>query len=291
MLGAIIGDVVGSYYEVLEIEYYKNNKSIRPYEERIKILDRETPLFNEHCSCTDDSVLTCAIYDAIKNGKCNYEKYLRLYGLREISLGLDMYGRSRFGRGFVAWLKGEKEGNSYGNGAAMRIGPVGYLFDNLEDVRCESLLATIPSHNNPEAIKSAQAVAEAIFLLRNGYDREFVKKYVINNYYNLDYNLEDLQRNYKFTSKASLSVPQALYVFFESNDFEDAIRKAISIGGDSDTIACIVGSLAESYYGIPDDIKERVKPYLMDYMLGLLNDIYFNNKIRCKRSDKNDKKY
>ena len=128
MLGAIIGDVAGSYYEVLEIEYYKKYKLIRPYEERIKILDREMPLFNEYCSCTDDSILTCAIYDAIKNGKCNYEKHLRLCGLREVDLGLDMYGRSRFGKGFVAWLKGEKEGNSYGNGAAMLISPGGYLF-------------------------------------------------------------------------------------------------------------------------------------------------------------------
>ncbi len=289
MLGAIIGDVVGSYYEVLEIEYYKKYKLPRPYEERIKILDKETPLFTDYCSCTDDSILTCAICDAIKNGNCNYEKYLKFYGLREISLGLDKYGRSRFGKGFVSWLRGEKEGNSYGNGAAMRISPIGYLFNNLEDIKRESLLATIPSHNHPEAIKSAQAVALAIFFLRNGYDKEFVKEYVTSNYYDLNFDLKDLQRNYKFTSKASGSVPQALYVFFESNGFEDAIRKAISIGGDSDTIACIVGSLAEAYYEIPEDIKKAVKPYLKDYMLELLGEMYFNvDKVKCRRRDKND---
>ena len=289
MLGAIIGDVVGSYYEVLEIEYYKKYKLPRPYEERIKILDKETPLFTDYCSCTDDSILTCAIYDAIINGECNYLKYLKEYGLREISLGLDKYGRSRFGKGFVSWLNDEKEGNSYGNGAAMRISPIGYLFDNIEDVKRESLLATIPSHNNEEAIKSALAVTTSIFFLRSGCSKEVVRKYLIDNYYNLDFDLKDLQRNYKFTSKASGSVPQALYVFFESNDFEDAIRKAISIGGDCDTIACIVGSLAEACYGIPDDIKNSVKPYLKDYMYDLLEDIYFSNdRVKCRRSDNND---
>ena len=288
MLGAIIGDVVGSYYEVLEIEYYRKYKVSRPYEERIKILDKDTPLFTDNCSCTDDSILTCAIYDAIKNGNGNYEKYLRDYGLREINAGLDKYGRSRFGKGFVAWLKNEKEGNSYGNGAAMRISPVGYLYDNINDVKHESFLATIPSHNNIDAIKSAEAVAVSIFMLRNGISKNKLKEYIVNNYYNLSFNLESLQRNYKFSSKAINSVPQALFVFFESNDFEDAIRKAISIGGDSDTIACIVGSLAEACYGIPEQIKKEVKPYLKDYMLDLLSDEYYNDKIKCLRSDKND---
>ena len=130
MLGAIIGDVVGSYYEVLEINYYKKHKMPRLYEDRIKILDNSISLFNDNCSCTDDSILTCAIYDAIKNGDCNYEKYLKDYGNKEINLGLDKYGRSRFGKGFVSWLKGNYQGDSYGNGAAMRISPVGFLFDS-----------------------------------------------------------------------------------------------------------------------------------------------------------------
>lgn len=283
MLGAIIGDVVGSYYEVLEIEYYKKYKNHRPYEERIKILDHNTPLFTDNCSCTDDSILTCAIYDAIKNGESNYEKYLREYGLMEINLGLDKYGRSRFGKGFVSWLNNEKDGNSYGNGAAMRISPVGYLYDNIVDVKRESLLATIPSHNNKDAIKSAEAVAICILLLRSGININEVKNYIISNYYDLDYDLECLQRNYVFSSKASESIPQALFVFFESHSFEDAIRKAISIGGDTDTIACIVGSLAEAYYDIPENIKNSVKPYLKKYMLDLLGDTYYNKKQFVKK--------
>lgn len=269
MLGAIIGDVAGSYYEVCEIEYFKKTKSPRPYEERIKIMDSNTPLFTENSSCTDDSILTYAIYKAIKENK-PYEESLKEYGLKEIELGLDQYGRSRFGQGFVKWLLNEKEGNSYGNGAAMRIAPVGFMFEDLETVLKEAELATIPSHNNDEAIKSSKAVASAIFLLRKGYSKEEVLKYIQDNYYALDYDLEKLRHEYTFSSKASNSVPQALFIFFKSDSFEDAIRKAISIGGDSDTIACITGALAESYYGIEENIIKQVVPYLKDYMVDIL---------------------
>lgn len=275
MLGAIIGDVAGSYIEVLEI--YDRSKGHRSYDERIKILDKNVPLFGEKCSCTDDSILTMAIYDAIVNGNCNYEKYLRNYGLREVNEGKDIYGRSRFGSGFVKWLEGDFQGESFGNGAAMRISPVGYLFDTMNEVKEQVRLATIPSHNHADALKGAEAVAVTIFLLRTGHSKEDVYEYVKNNYYELNYDLEDLQRNNIFSSKSSVSVPQALYVFFQSNDFEDSIRKALSIGGDSDTIACIVGSISEAYYGIDEKIKEEVKPYIKDYMMPLLKKRYYSN--------------
>ena len=288
MLGAIIGDVAGSYYEVLEIEERKNNKKNRTYEERIKILDGNIPLFTDKCSATDDSILTCAIYDAIENGSKNYEKYLKEYGLREVKLGMDIYGRSRFGSGFVDWLKNKKEGNSFGNGSAMRISPVGFLFDTLEEVKEESKKATIPSHNHEDSIKASEAVAVSIFLLRKGMSKEEVIKYIKDNYYSLDYDLETLQRTYTFSSKASNSVPQALYIFSVSKDFEDSIRKAISIGGDTDTIAAIVGSLSESYYGIPENLKQEVKPYLRDYMYDLLKDRYYHkDKVRVKNETNN----
>ena len=201
-------------------------------------------------------------------------------------MGLDKYGRSRFGKGFISWLNGNYQGNSYGNGAAMRISPVGYLFDSLEEVKHHSFLATIPSHNNEEAILSAEAVAISIFFLRNGIEKEKVRDYIANNYYDLNYNLKELQKSYKFSSRSSKSVPEALYVFFESNNFEDAIRKAISIGGDSDTIACIVGSLAEAYYGIPENIIEDSKKYLRDYMVSLFEDIYFNKNRKLEGKKK-----
>ena len=132
MLGSIIGDIVGSVYEVMEVEAIKNNiDKKRRYEERIKILDKNVPLFSDECSYTDDSVLTTAIADAIINNK-NYETCLRKYGLKELNLGLDKYGRSRFGSGFINWLKDTKQGNSYGNGSAMRIAPIGYLCNSIE---------------------------------------------------------------------------------------------------------------------------------------------------------------
>jgi len=274
MLGAIIGDVAGSYYEVLEIEHFKKTKQPRLYHDRIKIMDNNVPLFGDNCSCTDDSILTYAIYKAIKEN-LTYESMLREFGLRELSLGCDQYGRSRFGKGFVKWLLNEKDGNSYGNGAAMRISPIGFMFDDIDTVFKEAILATIPSHHNDEAIKSAQAVASSILLLRKGYHKAEVLKYLKKYYYDLDYDLETLRKNYTFSSRAVDSVPQALFVFFQSDSFEDAIRKAISIGGDSDTIACITGSLAESYYGIDEEIIDQVRPYLKDYMLDILENYQY----------------
>ena len=268
MLGAIIGDVVGSYYEVLEVKEIKNGH--RSYEERIKILDQNTPLFTENSSVTDDSILTFAIYKAIKENK-PYEEMLKYYAKKEIDLGKDMYGRSRFGKGFVEWVNGNTEGTSYGNGASMRISPVGYLFDTLDEVKQETYKATIPSHNHEESILCAEAVSTSIFLLRNGITKEELKEYIEKNYFKLNYDLEDLRRNYKFSSKSINSVPQAIFTFLESNSFEETIRNAISIGGDTDTIACIAGSLAESYYGIPQELLEQVKPYLKDYMKELLD--------------------
>lgn len=274
MYGAIIGDIVGSYYEVLEIK----NKN-RSYEDRMKIMDRNVPLFNEKCSCTDDSILTTAIADAILNGE-SYEKKLREYGLREINLGKDIYGRSRFGKGFVEWLKNDYIGESFGNGSAMRISPIGFLFNSIDEIKSESLNATIPSHNHIESIKSSEAVAVSIYLLRRGMDKDSLKEYIEKHYFSLEYDLDDLRKNYKFTSRAIDSVPQAIFCFLNSNDFEDAIRLSISIGGDSDTIACITGALAESYYGIDEEIIECAKTYIKDYMKDVIDKFYstINNK-------------
>mgnify|MGYP003294524371 CR=1 FL=1 len=206
--------------------------------------------------------------------RINYEKYLKEYGLREINLGMDIYGRSRFGKGFVSWLEGDFQGESYGNGAAMRISPVGYLFNSIEEVKEHVEKATSPSHNHSDAIKAAEAVAVTIFLLRTGYAKEDVYNYVRDNYYELNYDLEDLQRNYRFSSKCSNSVPQALYCFIVSNSFLDAIRKSISIGGDSDTIAAIVGGISEAYYGIPESLGNEVEKYIPDYIKEVLKQFY-----------------
>lgn len=275
MLGAIIGDIVGSYYEVEEINALKNNPDKkRSYEDRIKILDKRVPLFTEDCSYTDDSVLTIAIAHSLNSG-LPFEEVLRNYGLEEISLGQDKYGRSRFGSGFVLWLKGEKEGDSYGNGASMRISPVGYYYDDLEYILKTTRQATIPSHNNKEAIKGAQAVASTIYLARNDFSKEEIKDFLESRFgYFMNFDLEDLQKNYKFSARTNSSVPQAIFCFLESNDFEDCLRKSISIGGDTDTIAAISCSIAESFYGIPEELKKQALSYLPEKYQKVVTDFY-----------------
>lgn len=272
MLGAIIGDVAGSIYEVEEV---RNIKTGIPYEKRIQILDRRIPLFSSKCSYTDDTVLTVALADALLHDGI-YEEYLRKYGKQEVSLGLDIYGRNRFGKGFIEWLKGNSLGESYGNGCAMRISAIANYFGSLEEVLEETKKATIPSHNHLESITASSAVATAIYMAKERKTKSQIKKVIEETCgYNLDYSLEDLQRNYRFTSKASDSVPQAIYCFLESNGFEDAIRKAISIGGDADTIAAITGSIAEAYYGIPDELIRKVWHYLPEYVRKIVNCFYF----------------
>ena len=278
MFGAIIGDIVGSTYEVEEVNYWIKNHSPRPYAERIKIMDKTTLLFKEESIPTDDTCWTLAILSAIINGDCDYETYLREYGEAEIKKGPDKFGRPRFGPGSMSWLEGKSKGHSLGNGGAMRISPIGFLFDNIEQIKEESYRATIPTHNTEEALKSAEAVAITIYLLRIGMPKEEVKDYIEKTYYNLDYNLEELRHNYTFKSKAKNSVPIAIYCFFEGEDFDDSIRKAISIGGDSDTIASITGAIAESYYGVPDDLKEKARTYLDENANNLLDQIYEKGK-------------
>lgn len=282
MYGAIIGDVAGSYPEVLEMNA-KKDKIKRSVMERKLIMDKSVPLFNENSSCTDDSVLTCAIADAILNNK-DYGTTLKEYGLREVDMGKDLYGRSRFGKSFTEWITGDYIGDSYGNGSAMRISPVGFLFDDLDKIKEQSYKATMPSHNHPDSFNAAEAVAVSIYMLNCKISKEEIKKYIERHYFSLKFNLADLREDYVFTSKATGSVPQAIYCFLISNDFEDAIRKAISIGGDTDTIAAITGSLAEAYYGVPEYLIEAVKPYIKDYMFPIIDKFY--NKEKSKVYEK-----
>ena len=289
MLGAIIGDVAGSTYEVDEINMKKKGSKVS-YEDRIKILDKTVPLFKDNSSLTDDSVLTCAIADDLING-ASYEETLKSYGLRELSLGEDSYGRNRFGHGFISWLSDKNNCNSYGNGCAMRISPVATLLNDIKDIKRETYNATIPSHNCYESILCAQAVSMAIYMAKNKKSKEEIKKYIEENYFDLDFNLKDLQKNYCFTSKCTESVPQAIYAFLIADDFEDGIRKAISIGGDTDTIACIAGSILESYYGVPEELKEKVDKYIPHYLKDIVNSFYerkLNNE-KCSRKVKTKK--
>ena len=271
MLGSIIGDIAGSFYEVEEILAIKtNSEKKRNYEDRIKILDRNIPLFNDNDSYTDDSILTTAIADALINNKC-YENYLKKYGKREINLGLDKYGRSRFGKGFVSWLNNSSEGNSYGNGSAMRVSAAGWLADTLEDVRRLARISAEVTHNHPEGIKGAEATASAIFMARKNFSKEQIKDYIINEFnYDLSRTCDEIRPDYYHVESCQQTVPEAIIAFLEGNDFEDVIRTAVSLGGDCDTLTAIAGSIAEAYYGVPDYLKKECYQRLDDSLSEVL---------------------
>ncbi|RXE58596.1 ADP-ribosylglycohydrolase family protein [Acetivibrio mesophilus] len=270
MLGAIIGDVIGSRFE------WHNVKTV------------DFKLFNSQSRFTDDTVMTIAIADAILN-KEHHKNFIidTIQSKRSYAYKLKEYGKKYpnvgYGRMFEQWLSSEelKPYNSYGNGSAMRVSPIGFAFDTLEDVMKEAKRSAIVTHNHREGIKGAQAVASAVFLARTGKSKKEIKDFIEKKFrYNLDQRLDDIRPNYKFDSSCKGSVPQAIIAFLESESFEDAIRKAISIGGDSDTIACITGGIAQAYYReIPGFIVDRVRLILdsgLKRVLDRFNDKYDN---------------
>jgi ADP-ribosylglycohydrolase len=246
MLGAITGDIIGSLYEI-------NN-----------IKTKDFDLLNPNSIFTDDTVLTVAVAEKLINGG-SYEEHFKTYYHR--------YSARGYGKSFHRWAKSEIVGayNSYGNGSAMRVSPVGYAFNNLEQVLIEAKNSAEVTHNHPEGIKGAQAVAASIFLARTGKNKQEIKSYVETNFgYNLYQTLDEIRPNYRFDVSCQGSVPQAIIAFLESTDFEDAIRNAISIGGDSDTIACITGSIAEAFYG-------GVPVFIQGYVISKLTKHLYEN--------------
>lgn len=249
MLGAICGDIVGSIYE------WHNIKS------------KEFELFKGTCFFTDDTVMTVAIAKACMDYLENQDKeefrkncifYMQLFGNR--------YPHAGYGGSFKNWLKDENPEayNSYGNGSAMRVSPCGWIANSLEEAEELAKISAEVTHNHPEGIKGAKSIAGAIWLLRNGKSQEQVADYIQKNYYNIDFTIEAIRETYTFDVSCQGSVPQAIEAFLEASDFEDAIRNAISIGGDSDTIAAITGSLAEAYFGVPEKIKKKTLIYLSE---------------------------
>ena len=238
MLGAVIGDIAGSRFEF-------NNHRSKKYD-----------LFTAECEFTDDTVMTVAVGLAIVNSGKDLNKlpaltveYMRSFGRA--------YPLRGYGVNFSYWLESEKPEPyySYGNGAAMRVSACGFMGKTLEEVKLLSAAVTGVTHNHPEGLKGAEATAAAIFLARKGYDKNKIKDYITENYYPIDFTLDGIRETYQFDESCQMTVPQALEAFFESDDFEDAIRNATSVGGDSDTIAAITGAVAEGYYGIPEKLK------------------------------------
>lgn len=245
MLGAIAGDVIGSVYE------HDNRKSTR------------FPLFGPRSRFTDDSVLTTATADAILTGTAygaTYREWYRAYPDRG------------YGAGFRRWAASDTDRayGSLGNGSAMRVSPVGWAFPTLERVCVEARRSAAPTHDHPEGIKGAQAVAAAIFLARTGAGKEAVRDHLTRTFgYRFDRPLDEIRPGYRFDVTCPGSVPEAITAFLESEDWEDAVRLAVSLGGDSDTIACIAGAVAEAFYGavpepIAGEVFRRLEPRISD---------------------------
>ncbi len=249
MLGAIAGDIIGSVYE------------------RRPIKSTDFPLFQSGSRFTDDTVLTVAIADAIVKNN-DYQSALKTYG--------QAYPDAGFGMLFFNWLfaSDSQPYGSWGNGSAMRVSPVGFAFDSVDRVLAEAEKSAAVTHNHPEGIAGAQAVALAVFLARNGKSKDGIKRAIEARFdYDLDRTVERIQPGYSFDSSCRGSVPEAIIAFYESNDLEDAIRKAISLGGDSDTLACIAGGIAHAYYGkIPEWMISKVYSRLPEAFIPVIED-------------------
>jgi ADP-ribosylglycohydrolase len=247
ILGSIAGDIIGSVFEFSNVKTVNFN------------------LFCQISTFTDDNVLTVATMDAILNQK-GYSEAYQMFGRN--------YPHRGYGGNFGSWIhsKKPKPYNSWGNGSAMRVSPVGWYGNSLDDVMAEALKSTEVTHNHPEGIKGAQSVAAAIYMARNGRSKDEIKDFIVDTFdYNLDRKIEDIRPDYEFDESCQGSVPEAIIAFLESTDFENAIRLAVSLGGDSDTIACITGGIAEAYYrNIPEYIVKNILERLPEEMIDII---------------------
>jgi ADP-ribosylglycohydrolase len=249
IIGAIAGDIIGSVYE------WHN----------VKTTDFE--MFRRKSKFTDDSVLTLATMDAIINN-IDYTKAYQNFGREFPNRG--------YGESFKSWIdsKNPEPYNSWGNGSAMRVSPIGWYFNNIDEVLSEAKKSAEVTHNHPEGIKGAQATAVAIYMARTGKSKNEIKDFIVNTFdYDLNRTIDAIRPHYKFDVSCQGSVPEAIIAFLESADFENAIRLSISIGGDSDTIACITGGIAEAFYqDIPNEITENVLKILPEKLVNIIEN-------------------
>lgn len=247
MYGAVFGDIIGSTYEL----------------HNVKTQDFE--LFPSGSQFTDDTVLSIAVAEKILNEQNTYINDRKSYALWYKQY-YRRYPYAGFGQLFSSWAKSEDLfiQRSFGNGGAMRVSAIGYAYDSIEEIKKQVKNSCYYTHHHHEAIKGAKAVAIAVFLARKECDQNEIRKFIIKNFrYKMNITLDEMRNTYIFDSRTSYSVPPALEAFLESNSYEDAIRKAISIGGDSDTIACMTGGIAHAYYKkIPKEIYDRGMMYL-----------------------------
>lgn len=269
MLGAIIGDIVGSRFE------WNNHK------------DKEFELFTEDCRMTDDSIMTLAVAKALletekamesvaegQERKSDYFSLLKKMSIQYMQAFGRRYPDCGFSRAFYQWIVSEdpQPYNSYGNGAAMRISPVAYVGRTEKEIQDLSETVTGVSHNHAEGLKGAESTATATFMARSGSSKDEIRNWIAENYYPLDFTLDGIRNSYRFTTDCQATVPQAIVAFLESTSFEDAICNAVSLGGDSDTLAAIAGAIAEAHYGIPEGIKNRALSYFDERQLSVYEE-------------------
>lgn len=283
MIGAIIGDIIGSRFE------FNNHRS------------KEFELFDDDCEATDDSIMTLAIAKAIMEtdkakapsdkaevpsdkakapSASGFERdsdYYTLLSKMTVKYMQEIgrqYPRCGYGGSFARWVINDdpKPYNSYGNGAAMRISPAGYTARTEDEAIRLSESITRVTHNHPEGIKGAEATATAIFMARRGSTIQEIRDRIDSSYYPMDFTTDEIRDTYAFNETCQDTVPQAITAFLESTSFEDAIRIAISIGGDSDTVAAITGSIAEAFYGVPKDIRNKALEYLNDDLRAIYDE-------------------
>ncbi len=245
MLGALIGDIVGSVYE------WRNCKS------------KEFPFFQPDCRMTDDSVMTAAVASALLQTDPSDEEGFRNTLVSEMQRLGRMHPRAGYGARFERWLQAEEPQpyHSLGNGSGMRVSPVAWVADSMEQCQRLARISAEVTHNHPDGIAGALVVAGAVYLARMGESKETIRDY-ITQYYPLDFTLDAIREDYAFDVTCAGSVPQAMEAFLEATDFEDTIRNAISIGGDSDTIAAMAGAVAAAFYGVPREIRTEALNFI-----------------------------
>lgn len=252
MIGAVIGDIAGSIYE------WDNCKS------------KDFPFMPEKCFFTDDTVMSLAVCKAILVSGGSAEELEKNAGVWMREVGRH-YPNAGYGGRFAKWLTEKRQSpyNSFGNGSAMRVSGCAFAADSLQQALLFSDAVTRVTHNHPEGMKGARAVASAAYLAKTGAAKGEIRKYIEENFYPIDFTLDEIREGYTFDETCQGSVPQAIAAFLESENFEDSIRCAISVGGDSDTIAAITGSIAEAYYGAPEELRIRA----IGFLDGRLKDI------------------
>ena len=248
MYGAFLGDMIGAPYE-----FDRGGKT------------KDFPLFSPGSLFTDDSVMTAAVCEALLRGRDAPPDGIRAAVTASMRDWGSRYPDAGYGDRFYGWLFSADPHpyNSFGNGAAMRVSSVGWLYDSLERTLEVAKAVTDVTHNHPEGIRGAQATAAAIYLARTGRDKDEIHDYVVNNFgYDLSRTCDEIRPKYYHVESCQKTVPEAITAFLDGLDFEDVIRTAVSLGGDSDTLTCIAGSIAEAYYGVPDSLKQACRDRL-----------------------------